>query len=486
MKMRNRVFAILSAIAVMLTMCLCATGCSDLSGLMEAYESTQNVEPEEKLDPGQSIYDLSMFNSLPQDYSQIDPAFWVAEKNGGKVYFLGSIHCADTTSYRLPEKIINAYLESDALAVECDIVKYESEITSNLMAQFSAAKDMMYTDGSKISNHLQPETYSALTEYYNKYLAQYASSMGYNQQTLEMMKPAVWMSLIENAQIEKSGLDSELGIDSHLLKIAHAQGKQVIEIESVEFQNDLLFGFSDDVNDLLMQSYASSTLDEQAQYMLDTYHAWQIGDLSVLLEKDEVDDAEYLAAGYTQAEIDEMERLSNEYNDAMLYNRNIGMCNKAKEMLDNGQNVFYVVGAAHMCGEKGIIEMLRAQGYTVEQIGGLGANGSAPATHATTTAQTTAQAVTTTPAPAFNGTTAAYNAVYESQYDVYEELYEYFGGTTRPAGYTTITAAVSDPTKPQETKPTTAATNTGNQNNGNSWGGWGNSDGPAAGRGLVY
>ena len=112
MNKSTRIFAVIAAAAVMLVTCLTAAGCGDFSQMMEQYSEMSSQEPQETLAQGQSIYDLSMFDDLPSDYSDIDPAFWVAENNGGKVYFLGSIHCADESSYRLPEHIINAYLES--------------------------------------------------------------------------------------------------------------------------------------------------------------------------------------------------------------------------------------------------------------------------------------------------------------------------------------------------------------------------------------
>lgn len=486
MKKTKRIAAVIAAVAVMLTACLAAVGCGDYSDMLQAYSQSQ--QPQETLSPGQSIYDLSMFNSLPQTYSDIDPAFWVAENNGGKVYFLGSIHCADTTSYRLPEKIINAYLESDALAVECDIVAYEQNVQSNIMSQFQAAQGMMYLDGSTLANHVSPELYNELMDYYDKYCSSMAS-MGYTKDTLAKMKPAVWMSLFENVQIQEAGLDSELGIDSHLLKIAHAQGKQIIEIESVEFQNNMLFGFSDEINEMLLESYVSTPMPDSAQLVLDSYHDWQIGDLDALMGEEEATEEDY--EGYTAEEIAHYEQLAEEYNNAMLYDRNVGMVNKAQQMLDNGQNVFYVVGAAHMAGEKGIIAMLRERGYNVEQIGGMDSAGTHPGSSSkptTTAAAGKTTAATEAPTTAATTAQAEYNAVYESMYDEYELLYEYFGGTTRPNG--NATTAKTKKTTTAKTQKTTAAqteaTNTGNQNTEEGWGGWGSSDGtPLGGRGIF-
>ena len=84
MKKTNRIVAVIAAVAVMLVTCLTAAGCGDFSPRMDSYAQTS--QPQETLSQGQSIYDLSIFDDLPRDYSDIDPAFWVAEGNGGKVY----------------------------------------------------------------------------------------------------------------------------------------------------------------------------------------------------------------------------------------------------------------------------------------------------------------------------------------------------------------------------------------------------------------
>ena len=94
------------------------------------------------------IYDLPLFDNLPKDYKDINPYFWVAEsQNGGKVYLLGSIHVADETAYRLPKRIMDAYLESNALAVEMDTVSY----TADEIAQKSDEERTTYTDGDTAS-----------------------------------------------------------------------------------------------------------------------------------------------------------------------------------------------------------------------------------------------------------------------------------------------------------------------------------------------
>lgn len=42
----------------------------------------------------------------------------------------------------------------------------------------------------------------------------------------------------------------------------------------------------------------------------------------------------------------------------MLYDRNKNMAKAAEDLMSQGKNVFYVVGAAHYAGEGGIIDLL--------------------------------------------------------------------------------------------------------------------------------
>ena len=107
------------------------------------------------------VYDLPLFDGLPKEHSDVDPAFWAAEsQNGGEVYLLGSIHVADETAYRLPQPIMDAYLESDALAVEVDTVSYAADET----AQRSDEERTTYPDGDTLRNHIDPLMYALLQE----------------------------------------------------------------------------------------------------------------------------------------------------------------------------------------------------------------------------------------------------------------------------------------------------------------------------------
>ena len=134
--------------------------CALLCLLLVSCGGAEQAEPSPSaaFDP----YSLPMFEALPEDYAAIHPAFWVAESpNGGKAYLFGSIHVADETAYRLPQAIMDAYLESDALAVEIDLLAYEADAA----AQEANRGLTTYPDGDSLAAHIDPLIYEQLVEF---------------------------------------------------------------------------------------------------------------------------------------------------------------------------------------------------------------------------------------------------------------------------------------------------------------------------------
>ena len=67
--------------------------------------------------------------------------------------------------------------------------------------------------------------------------------------------------------------------------------------------------------------------------------------------------------GLTEEEL----ALYAEYTYEMVDARNVGMAEQALELLASGKVCFYIVGAAHMVGETGLVNVLTEAGCTVEQ-----------------------------------------------------------------------------------------------------------------------
>ncbi len=256
----------------------------------------------------------------------------------GKLYLVGTIHVGKEDTFPLREEIETAFDESDYLAVEFDLVAYEQDMT----AQISLAQSMIYTDGSTISDHIGEELYTKLRSLLTGY--------GLYNEIFDMYTPFMWYSLLQAALLEESSLDAQFGVDRTLIEMANTQAKEILEIESAESQTEMFMSFSDELMILLLESGVEQA-DIYGESVDALYDIWTKGG--------ELPEEEY--GELTEEEVE----LIEEYNKALMTDRNILMAEAAMDYLENDYEVFYAVGFAHMVGQDNIIDMLIEEGYTV-------------------------------------------------------------------------------------------------------------------------
>ena len=320
----KRFLAFLLCLLMLFSLCACTGEGDEKPEKTEAPTPSPSEEPEEA-------------ECTPLMYK-------VTDGKGGVLYILGSIHVADDRAKDMPDYVTDAYDESDYLCVECDTFAFNSDMA----AQRELAELVVYSDGSKISDHISAETYEAAKAILEE--------NGLYSYVYDYMKPAMWVSALETLSAEKAGLDSDSGIDLMFLKKAHKSGLEIREIESVEFQFNMLIGFSDELMDAML---ASDCSEDAAESSLELYELWLKGNEKALIKA---------LTAENDSDTDLPAELLEEYNKAMISDRNIGMADKAEEYLAGGGTGFYIVGLAHVVGDGGIIDLLTQRGYTVEKI----------------------------------------------------------------------------------------------------------------------
>ena len=284
--------------------------------------------------------------------SQITPLVYeVTDATGNTIWVMGSIHAGYDYFYPLPDYALNAYEAADTLAVEFDVIAFEYDFD----AQMSLSSSMLYTDGSKVSDHISQELYERAVKA--------MTDGGFYMEALDYYTAITWYQLFDELLMYTVDVSTDLGIDMHFLNKAYEDGKTIASIESAEFQMDMLNNFSDPLQAMLLESALDSFEDPE------TYQA----DLEALItcwaSGNEADMVALLASesdGLTEEEL----VLYEEYNKAISTDRNIGMADFAENALNNGEETLIVVGAAHVVGEGGIIDLLTQRGYTVTCIGG--------------------------------------------------------------------------------------------------------------------
>lgn len=285
-------------------------------------------------------------NDISQAESTITPAVWeVTDVNGNTIYMMGSIHLADSDASILPDYFESAYAKCEYLAVECDITNLSLNIFSDYMK-------MIYTDGTTIKDHVSTESYEKVVEI--------LKSSGLYASSYERMKPILWVNTIDLAGAKESGLSEKYGVDVNLINRAKSEGKGILEVESVEFQNNLLANLSDEIQLVLFDSIAEDDIiTKYADGYSVLYDHWKNGTIS---DEDisENEEDENLT--------DEEKMLLEEYNKILLDDRNAGMADKAIEYMNDGKKVMFVVGAAHFYGDNGILQLMMNAGCSVQRL----------------------------------------------------------------------------------------------------------------------
>lgn len=282
--------------------------------------------------------------------SRITPLLYrVTDGDGHVVWLFGSIHVGEESYYPLPDYVLSAYGGADALAVECDVVAFASDLS----AATRAMAPLIYMDGTKISDHISEKLYTEAMEA--------MKSCGTYMSWLDMYKPIMWYSLLESYLMVASGARTELGIDMYFLNDAHENGKEIREIESAEFQYGMLADFSEELQILLLEDIVETAKDpasytEELDKLLEL---WAAGDEDAFGAYLEQEDAPVS---------DEEAVLIEEFNKAMITDRNSAMADYAEAVLKSGEEIFICVGAAHVVGEGAMADLLAQRGYTVEKV----------------------------------------------------------------------------------------------------------------------
>ena len=256
------------------------------------------------------------------------------------VYILGSMHLAKPGLYPLESAIEEAYGKSDALVVELDP---ESREAAAVMQQ-SMATLGVYPQGKSLKTELTPKTYKALQAY--------AAGSGLPLYAMEQMRPWVVMQQLTMTEMLRLGYSPELGIDRHFLDKAKRDKKTVLALESIQEQMALLSRDDKAYQDRLLR-YTLASMEEIEPMLNQLQASWKSGDAKGMEKL-------FLLS------LKEDPALKEVYAN-LVTKRNYRMTEKIVSWMKCKKVYFVVVGAGHVVGEEGIVELLRKRGYKATQ-----------------------------------------------------------------------------------------------------------------------
>ncbi len=265
-------------------------------------------------------------------------------------YIVGTYHLAPAS---FVDSIPGARAALEAVDVVCgEVVMSEMESVENMEKVQQA---MLLPGGKSLADVLDADEMTRL----NAYMSDLLGVNFENPMLMEQMgrfTPAALSTQLQLVQYMKltPGFNPMSLIDAYFQQAAAAAGKKVVGLETVDFQIATL--------------YKGATIERQKQQLLcmvdnNEYYSLQMKELAAAFFSQDID----ALWNITEEELGNDCDSTPKEKEALLYGRNEAWATKMPKMMDKASTLF-VVGAAHLPGEKGVLELLKANGYTIEAV----------------------------------------------------------------------------------------------------------------------
>lgn len=290
----------------------------------------------------QGFYRVVVFLSLLwTSLAQAQGFWWHLQGEGREAFLGGSVHMGSESMYPLPAPVMEAFAQADVLVVEIDIRE-----GGGLAAMGQIFEIGIYRDGSSLQDHVDDSTWALLQETLDHH--------GLPRWLFRWQKPWFAAMNLTVLAFRQAGYREDLGVDMHFLEAAAASEKPIEELESVASQLGLFKNLSAAEQEAFLQQTLRD-LDRGPDYLDGIMDAWIQGDAETLEE---------LVLAQLQDDTPEAQR----FYELFFRDRNLAMGEAVQELMDQGLVPFVVVGAGHLVGEDGLVEMFRARGNRLQSL----------------------------------------------------------------------------------------------------------------------
>jgi uncharacterized protein YbaP (TraB family) len=229
------------------------------------------------------------------------------------------------------ESVKNKLAESEQIALEIDMD--DPQMTKKMMSLAS------YKDGKTIQNFMSDSDYSRLSIFFK-------DSLGMNLKMLERFKPVLLYSFILTKMLSCDIKSYEI----EFVKEAQKQKKEVVGLETVEFQMEVFDKMSNEDLAKLLMDFVNDFSKSKNEF-------------AEMVKNYKQQDTEKLLSDFKN----NSSSVFNGYMADFLDKRNANWIDKISA-ISKEKSTFYAVGAGHLGGEKGVLNLLKLAGFTVKPI----------------------------------------------------------------------------------------------------------------------
>lgn len=264
---------------------------------------------------------------------------WEISGNGltSNSWLFGTIHMIPEQDFFLTEPIEDAFSKSKKVVFEID-----TDDMFDLTSQFSLIMKSFMNGGVKLNDLLNEEDYKLVSDHFDK--------MGLPLLIFGRVKPMI-LSIFASEDFanptDGMNMESIKSYELEFAEMAKKDEKTIEGLETVQFQMSMFdsIPYKDQAEMLVQTIKGEKVADDNFDEMVELYKNQDLIGLQKLIANGEDD-------------------FMSKYDEILLGNRNKNWIEPMKEYM-NQQTTFFAVGAGHLLGENGVINLLRLQGYTL-------------------------------------------------------------------------------------------------------------------------
>ncbi len=255
-------------------------------------------------------------------------------------YLIGTMHVSSKLAFNLPDSFYIALRNAQVVALETNPETWQED-----MSKYDLGETYSYGAGSAYSGYMAipNEFLSIKTLKFYKYDSKIERSLYSNPSTINSL-------LYRTYGNESSDFEEDTYLDMYIFQCGKKWGKRVAGVEDYGKSMKLMAeAYRDAAKDTKRKerSYGDAG-DEYGENKLQ--EAYRTGNLDLL------------------DSINKYNSVSEAFDEKFLYKRNEIQAESIDSILKSGSTLFVGVGAAHLPGDRGVIEILRRQGYKLRPV----------------------------------------------------------------------------------------------------------------------
>ena len=283
-------------------------------------------------------------------YSQAQILYRISGKGlESPSYIVGTYHLAPSSFADSIPGMRQAVEQTNQVCGELDMMDaFKPENTAKLL------KAQMLPEGTTLSSLLTSEQLERLNALLLDVMGSNLNDETFAAQMDKMTPAALSTTLSLQSYIKRTESFNPMElIDNYFQMLALQNGKAIKGFETVDFQMGILYGESleKQVNDLMCMVDHFEETDEMVNRITTAYFSQSLKQIEESMEEESK-----VECGTT-----------DEDEDRLINNRNSNWLEMMPSMMAE-QPTLFVVGAGHLCGEKGVLKLLEKAGYTVEGV----------------------------------------------------------------------------------------------------------------------